>query len=58
MAGMTFDLPDDLTSLVVEGQIVGNAATEFGVPDRAVLEDALPVAASELQRYEHILAGC
>jgi hypothetical protein len=57
-AGLAFHLPDHLSAFVVESQIVGNAATEFGVPDRAFPEDALPVDESELERFEHILAGC
>jgi hypothetical protein len=46
--GLGFRAPPDVSKFVVVEQLVGNATTDFGAPDRAFPEDDAPVEPVEL----------
>lgn len=54
-AGLAFQAPADVTACGVVERLVGNASTDFGVPDIAPSRDALPIDAPELERFQALL---
>jgi hypothetical protein len=54
-SGLRFVAPADLTAFVVVERLPGNATTDFGAPDAAPSQDALPLSEPELARCQAIL---
>ncbi|HET9590939.1 MAG TPA: hypothetical protein VFO91_19260 [Anaerolineales bacterium] len=57
-ARLGFQVPTDVSALVVVERLEGNATTVFGAPGRAPSRDAKPVSSDELQRFQKILRAC
>ena len=54
---LTFRAPTDTAAFVIIEQLAGTATTDFGAPDGVPTQDRQPLAATELQRMELLLAA-
>jgi hypothetical protein len=57
-AGLPFDPPAALSSLVVVEHLPGSATTDFGAPDGVPAGDEAPIDAQALGRFEFLLRAC
>ena len=57
-AGLEFDSPAALETLVVVERLPGNTSTDFGTPNLPLARDQEPVGEAELQRYQAIVQAC
>lgn len=57
-ARLDFQVPTDVSALVVAERLKGNATTDFGAPDVAPAGDAKPLDDDELRRLQAILEAC
>ena len=53
-----FQIPEDISKLVVVERLKGNATTDFGAPGVPPSMDADPVEADELHSFENLLNAC
>ena len=53
-----FQAPKDLSAFKITERLDGTRTTDFGAPDIAPSQDAIPVDAAELNRFEAILKAC
>jgi hypothetical protein len=57
-AKLGFQIPKDISALVVAERVKGNATTDFGAPGVAPGADSAPVDAGELHAFEKLLKAC
>lgn len=57
-SGLPFTSPASLDQLVTKEKVAGNATTDFGAPDAALVIDDAALDADELQRLQILLTAC
>jgi hypothetical protein len=55
---LRFRAPSEASALVVVERLTGNATTNFGAPNLALLRDTKPIDPTELQRWHVVLQAC
>ncbi len=53
-----FSPPDNVSDLIIVERLAGNSTTDFGAPGVAPSQDAGPVDAAELNRFQELLEAC
>lgn len=56
--GLELELPVDPTGFSVVERLAGSGSTDYGVPDKALNSDALPLDEAELTRLGTVLTAC
>jgi len=55
---LRFRAPSEVSALVVDERLTGNATTNFGAPNLALSRDTKPMDPTELQRWQVVLKAC
>jgi hypothetical protein len=55
---LPFQLPSQISDLIVVERLAGNGTTDFGAPNVRLSRDKQPIAPEELERFQRVLQAC